>query len=171
MARRVFFSFHFQRDAIRVSQIRQCNSITNHFEESPFIPASDWETIKRNGPVAIRNWIDNQMHYCGVVVLLAGYETSSREWVKYELEKAHREKKGIVCIDLSGMRNMQGHVDPQGINPLQTAFDASGRSLYSLNKYKTYSWEYNNGRYNVDEWIEEAARNARLLAHCFNQPP
>jgi len=160
MARRVFFSFHFQRDAIRVSQIRQCNSITNHFEKSPFIPASDWETIKRSGPAAIKKWIDGQMHYCGVVVVLAGYETASREWVRYELEKAHREKKGIVCIDLAGMRIMSGQVDPTGINPLRTAFDSNRNSLYSLNRYKTYSWENDAGRFNVDEWIEEAAVNA-----------
>ena len=160
MARRVFFSFHYQRDSIRVSQIRECNSITSHFEESPFIPASAWESIKRQGPAAIKKWIDDQMHYCGVVVVLAGFETASREWVKYELEKAHREKKGIVCIDLAGMRNMLGQVDPSGTNPLRTAVDSQGNSLYSLNKYKTYSWENNNGRSNVDEWIEEAAKNA-----------
>ncbi|MCA8830151.1 TIR domain-containing protein [Hymenobacter pini] len=160
MARRVFFSFHFQRDSHRVSQIRNCNVISNHFEEVPFLDHAKWETIERQGDTAIRNWIDSNMHGASVIVVLAGYETYNRRWVKYELEKAHSENRGIVCIDMAGMKNMFGHIDPSGINPLATAKDSSGRSLASLGKYKTYSWLGDLGRFNIDDWITAAAENA-----------
>ncbi|KAA9327238.1 hypothetical protein F0P96_18570 [Hymenobacter busanensis] len=160
MARRVFFSFHYKRDAIRVSQIRECNTISNHFEQTPFLSGADWETIERQGDRAIQNWIDTNMNGCGVVVVLAGYETASRRWVKYELEKAHRDGRGILCINLAGMRNMQSQVDPPGTSPLATSFDSVGRSLASLGKYRTYSWEGDLGRLNIDKWIEAAAKDA-----------
>lgn len=157
MARKVFFSFHYTRDAIRVSQIRECNSISNHFERTPFLPRSEWESIKRNGSQAIRNWIEKNMDGTGVVILCFGLETHKRPWVKYELEKAHAEGRGILAIDLSGMKNMQGQIDKQGINPLTTAYDKAGNPLSNYNKYKTYNWINNDGRIRIDTWIENAA--------------
>jgi hypothetical protein len=160
MARRVFFSFHYKRDSIRVSQIRECNTVSDHFEETPFLTGSEWETIERQGDTAIQNWIDNQMKGCSVVVVLVGLETANRPWVKYEVAKAHRDGKGIVCINMAGMKNMQSQVDPAGPSPLTTVTDSNGRTLASLSKYKTYSWLGDSGRSNVDKWISEAAVNA-----------
>jgi hypothetical protein len=80
--------------------------------------------------------------------------------VKYEVAKAHREGRGIVCINMTGMKNMQSQVDPPGPSPLETVRDSNGRTLASLGKYKTYSWLGDLGRTNVDKWIEEAAVNA-----------
>ncbi|WP_223654395.1 TIR domain-containing protein [Hymenobacter psoromatis] len=160
MARRVFFSFHYKRDSHRVAQIHECNTISDHFEKTPFLKGSEWESIERQGDKAIQNWIDNQMKGCGVVVVLVGLETANRRWVKYEVAKAHQEDRGIVCINMAGMKNLLSQTDSAGPSPLQTVVDSNGRSLASLGKYKTYSWLGDLGRNNVDKWIEEAAVNA-----------
>lgn len=160
MARKVFFSFHYQRDSHRVSQIRECNSITQHFTRSPFLPKSEWESIERTGSRAIQNWIDSNMTGTSVIVLCFGLETHTRPWVKYELEKAHSEGRGIVAIDLSGMKTMQNESDSSGINPLTKATDGSGTELIYYTKYKTYHWQREDGRNNIDEWVELAANLA-----------
>lgn len=160
MARRVFFSFHYKRDSHRVSQIRECGTVSNNFEETPFLKGSEWEAIERQGDAAIQNWIDGQMKGCSVVVVLVGLDTANRRWVKYEVAKAHKEGRGIVCINMVGMKNLLSQTDSAGPSPLQTVVDSNGKTLASLGKYKTYSWLGDMGRDNVAKWIEQAAVNA-----------
>ena len=59
MARKVFFSFHYDRDVLRVSQVRNCNVVTSGFTQDDFVDAADWETVKKGGDSAIKNWIDS----------------------------------------------------------------------------------------------------------------
>jgi MTH538 TIR-like domain (DUF1863) len=53
MARKVFFSFHFERDSWRVGNVRSSRVITG-LEKSPFLDAAAWEQIKRKGDQAIQ---------------------------------------------------------------------------------------------------------------------
>ncbi len=156
MARKVFFSFHYKNDSICVSQIRECNSITRNFNRSRFIDKAEWEAIKAKGTHEVKKWIDNNMIGTSVVIVCFGTETFKRPWVKYELEKAHTEGKGIIAIDMSGMRPMSG-ITGKGPNPLTIVHDENGKSLYSNNKYRSYHWENEDGRDNIDEWVELAA--------------
>lgn len=159
MARKVFFSFHYKRDSRLVSQIRNCRSIAS-YEKSTFLDKAEWESIENAGKLAVRNWIDKNMYGTSVVVVLMGAETAGREWVQYEIKKAHTEKRGIVCVDMTGMNDMGVVYNIQGYNPLRYVNDANGNSLYTLGKYKTYSWVNNDGYNMIDDWIEEAAKNA-----------
>ncbi|WP_338874899.1 TIR domain-containing protein [Spirosoma sp. SC4-14] len=160
MARKVFFSFHYTRDSHRVAQIRNCNAVSQHFERTPFLDRAQWESIKRQGVAAIQKWINDNMNGTSVVVLCFGLETYKRPWVIYELEKAHREGRGIVAIDMSGMNNMLNQYDGPGPNPLVYAKDALGNRLSSHAKYITYHWGRDNGRLYIDNWIEKAAQLA-----------
>ncbi len=160
MARKVFFSFHYTRDSHRVSQIRNCNSISQHFERTPFLDKAQWESIERQGNFAIQKWIDSNMLGTSVIVLCFGLETYKRPWVIYELEKAHKEEKGIIAIDMSGMNNMHLQSDGPGPNPLHYAKDAIGKPLSSHSKYLSYHWQRNDGRNYINSWIERAAQLA-----------
>ena len=47
MARKVFFSFHYQRDAVRAGQVRNSNVIKNNaIQTSDFIDGAKWEQVK-----------------------------------------------------------------------------------------------------------------------------
>lgn len=54
MARKVFFSFYYERDVVMVSQVRNSNVVTTSFTQDPFLEAADWETIKRGGEAGIK---------------------------------------------------------------------------------------------------------------------
>lgn len=56
MARKIFFSFHFDRDAWRAGQVRNSDLIPNE-DEYGFIDSADWEEVKRNGVDSIKRWI------------------------------------------------------------------------------------------------------------------
>jgi hypothetical protein len=69
MARQVFYSFHYENDNWRASQVRNIGVI----EGNRPAPDNDWETLKRGGDNAIKRWIDDQMHYRSCTVVLVGF--------------------------------------------------------------------------------------------------
>jgi hypothetical protein len=72
------------------------------------------------GDLAINNWIDNQMRYKRVVVVLIGQETATRPWVKYEIQKAWNDRKPMLGVQIHGLSSM-GKVDQAGPNPFEAA--------------------------------------------------
>ena len=42
MVRKVFFSFHYDRDSWRVSQVRNCNVVSG-YEKNPFYDKARWD--------------------------------------------------------------------------------------------------------------------------------
>ena len=52
MARKVFFSFHYQLDAWRVSQIRNMGLL----EGQPLLSSNHWEDVAAGGEAAIQKW-------------------------------------------------------------------------------------------------------------------
>ena len=146
MARKVFFSFHYARDAWRVAQVRNSNVITN-LEKSPFYDKAEWESIKRNGDQAVKNWINKQLAGTSVTVVLIGKETASRRWVKYEIQKSIELGKGLLGVHISGIKDQNGDTDTLGANPLPSG-------------YPVYKWNASNGAANLGKWIEDAAVKA-----------
>ena len=57
MARRVFFSFHYQRDIWRVNQIRNIPNVTGT-AAAGFQDASLWEEAKIKGDASVKKLID-----------------------------------------------------------------------------------------------------------------
>jgi hypothetical protein len=143
MARRVFFSFHYDRDAWRVGQVRNCNAVAG-YEKNPFYDKADWEAIKRQGDDAVKNWIERQLSGTSVTVVLVGKETSIRRWVKHEIKRSIELGKGLIGIDISKIKDQDGNVDDTGANPLPAG-------------YRVYLWNKENGRENLGRWIESAA--------------
>lgn len=159
MARRVFFSFHFDKDAWKVSQIRNAHALAGG-DSQQFLDHADWEAVKRKGDAGIKKWIDDQMSGSSVLVVLFGTETYKRPWVKYEIKKAHGDGRGIIGISLHGMKGQDGIADnSQCINPFPHAGlgnDGLGRAI----TYPVYAWLGNDGRANAEGWIEKAAKAA-----------
>lgn len=157
--RSIFFSFHFYRDILKIGQIRNSWLLSNGERKAqPFLDKAEWESIKLGGSKAIQNWIDSQMKGTSITVVLIGAETYSRPWVQYEIQQSHKLGKGILGIDMYGMKDLRGNYDSQGINPFShfTFINASGSTV----NYPVYSWVYDNGRNNINIWVERAAKAA-----------
>ena len=161
MPRNVFFSFHHKRDIIRVSRIRNCGTFTD--EGQPFLDKAEWEKIKSTGDAKIKNWIDAQMERTSVLIACIGNEYFKRKWARYEIRKAYLEKRGIVWIYVHQMKNFEStgypSYDEKGVNPLDTFyFVENGKQIYLSSIFSTYDWEKDNGKANIERWIEEAAK-------------
>ena len=77
MARRVFFSFHYDNDINRSMTVRNSWVIQGK-EAAGFIDKAEFEQIKRQGESAIHRWIDRQLEGTSVTVVLIGSETFNR---------------------------------------------------------------------------------------------
>lgn len=158
MARRVYFSFHYQRDVLKIGQIRNSWLLAPGHEADPFLDKAAWESIKKRGDAAIQRWIDDQMSGTSVTVVLIGAETSTRPWVQYEIKESHKQAKGMLGIDMSGMKDLNGNFDQQGPDPFKLfTFRNSNNAIVT---YPVYSWVYDDGRKTLSSWIEAAAKRA-----------
>ena len=145
--RRVFFSFHFQRDSWRAAQVRNSNVVRRNYAESNrYIDAVAWEKVKRSGDVAIKRWIGGQMHGTSVTVVLIGAETSTRYWVRYEIEQSTLRNNGLLGVYIHNIRDQSKNIDLKEDKPLGYRYD-----------YPVYDWEIDYGYANLGKWIEDAA--------------
>lgn len=159
MARTTFFSFHYDNDIWRASQVRNSDVVDESIEESGFIDGASWESIKREGEDAVRDWINRQMKGCSVTVILIGSDTYDRKWINYEIEKSYQEDMGLVGVRIHKIRDEDGNRNRRGKNPLSKYENPNtGENLSSI--FNTYDWVGDDGRENLGDWVEEAAQIA-----------
>jgi len=156
MARRTFFSFHYERDVWRAGQVRN-SWVTQDRTAAGFWDAAKWEEVRKKGTAAIHKWIDEQLDGTSVTVVLIGSETATREYVDYEITASHAKRNGILGIYIHNMKNMAGLTDMMGANPFaKWTFKRDGNIV----TYPTYDWVAENGYANMGAWIEAAAKKA-----------
>jgi hypothetical protein len=88
MPRSVFFSFHYDRDIMRVQQVKQHYITKGTYTEAGFFDGSLEEKAKRDGNEAVKKLIDKGLVGSSVLCVLIGQETYTRRWVDYEILKA-----------------------------------------------------------------------------------
>ncbi|HPL67084.1 MAG TPA: TIR domain-containing protein [Smithellaceae bacterium] len=152
--RQVFFSFHFDNDVMRVQQIRNIGAI----EDNKPVSANDWEEIKKKGNDAIKKWINENMAYRSCVVVLIGEETAKRPWVRYEIEKAWNDGKGLLGIYIHNIKCPRNGTCDKGPNPFDEFNFKNGNKLSTAVKcHNPKSTDaYNDIKNNIDDWIESA---------------
>jgi len=158
MARKVFYSFHYQPDSWRVSQVRNIGVI----EDNKPAKDNDWETVTKGGDEAIQKWIDEQMTGRSCVLVLIGSATANRKWIDYEIKKAWESRKGLLGVHIHGLKNSDGKTSTKGANPFDRftlqnttkklssvikTYDPSGSDSTAIYKYI---------KDNLEKWIEEA---------------
>lgn len=113
MARRCFYSFHYEPDCVRASQVRNIGTIEGNAPASD----NDWEQVTRGGDKAIEKWIADQMVGKTCMILLVGQGTANRKWINHEIVQAWNNGLGLVGIRIHGLKNFQGETAFAGSNP------------------------------------------------------
>ena len=144
MARRTFFSFKY-KDVSRAMIVRN-SWVTQGKESAGFADAAAFESLQRQGNAAIKRWIDSQLNGTSVTVVLVGQQTCTSRWVKYEIEKSIAIGNGLLGIDISKIKDLQGNT--------------SNRCAEIPKGYKFYLWNKDDGYKNMGDWIEKAAKDA-----------
>ena len=140
MARRVFFGFHYKNDVWRANQIRN-SWVTRGKEAAGFIDSAEFEKIKEKGDNAVKNWIYEQLQGTSVIVVLIGFETYLRRWVRYEIIKSFDKGNGLLGIYIHKIKDKDGYTDSKGKNPfeyLMLVIDDYGKGKYY--EWKNEKW-------------------------------
>lgn len=149
LPRRVFFSFHYERDAWRAAQVRNSWVTKPDREAAGFWDAADWEAVKKQGDDAIKRWIDGRLEGTSVTVVLIGAETSHREWVRYEIQRSYDKGNRIVGIYIHNLKDQNGDTDKKGDIDFG---EIDGHDFEDI--CQIYDWVNDSGYENLGEWIE-----------------
>lgn len=161
MARKVFFSFHFERDIWRVGQVRNSWLTKPDRESAGFWDKVKWEEVQREGEEAIKRWINNSLNGTSVTVVLIGAETSTRKWVRYEIKRSYERGNGMLGIYIHNIKDSSGKTDTRGENTFgEITTNHRGEPVYFWQLYSIYDWVNNNGYQNLGAWVEAAAKKA-----------
>jgi hypothetical protein len=156
MARRVFYSFHYDNDCWRTQQVRNIGFI----EGSKPASANEWEEVKRGGDSAVETWIANQLDGRSCTVVLVGAETAYRKWVIHEIVKSWNMGKGVLGIRINTLRDSAQAQSVAGPNPFDRV-TVNGKLMSSIVKlYEPTSWvsteTYAAISSGISQWIEDA---------------
>ena len=143
--RRVFFSFHYENDVWRASNVRNAGQFDAR-AAAGWNDASLWEKTKKQGDAAVQRLIDNGLEGTSVTVVLIGSHTSQRPWVTYEIKKSIERGNGLLGIRIHNMKDQQKKRSARGAVP--KALTDGG--------YPVHDWDSSN----LGRWVELAAIDA-----------
>jgi len=146
MARKVFYSFHFDNDNWRAGQVRNIGTV----EGDKPINGNRWEEVKSKSDSVIIAWIDENLKDKSCLVVLIGEKTSERKWVQYEIKRAWELGKAVCGVYIHKLEDVNGNQSSKGKNPLSTVmpiFDSN----YSSSKYV-----YDDIKSNIADLVEKA---------------
>lgn len=145
MARRVFFSFHYEQDVWRAGIVRNSHVVVGT-ATAGFHDSSLWEEAKRRGDRAIQRLVDDALQRTTVTVVLIGAGTARRRWVRYEIAASHARGNGLLGIYIDQLPDQFGRKGVRGKVPAALA-DLSA---------PCYVW--NPARFGA--WVESVAVSA-----------
>jgi len=160
VARRVFYSFHYEQDNWRAAQVRNMGIVEGNVPLSD----NDWEQIKKKGDKAIKQWIDDQLAGRSCTIVLIGEKTAGRKWINYEIEKSWNSGKGLVGIYIHNLKDKDGNQSTKGRNPFDNfVVGNDGKKLSSVVRAydppcTTSKDVYTHIKQHIEQWVEEAIK-------------
>lgn len=143
MAKRVFFSFHYQ-DVIDF----RANVVRNHWvtkdnrEQAGYFDASVWEEAEKKGDLALKRLINSALEGTTATCVLVGSATYARRWVRYEIIKSIQRGNHTFAVQINGIKGKDGKIKSVGNSPfdyLAFCYSEDGASLEIL--------EYSGGKW------------------------
>src|SRR5690625_1963232 len=158
--RQVFISLEYDRDNWRASQDREMGKVS----DSSTFSANDWEEVKEKEDSKIKKWINDQMEKRSCIVVLIGSSTANRKWINYEIEKAYELNKGIVGVNIHGLKDKDGKQSSKGSNPFYYIKTNNGERLSKYvtrfdSNYISSKYVYRDIEDNLEQLIEDAIDN------------
>lgn len=140
MARKTFFSFHYQQDVWRAWNVRNSWVVTPNRESVGFFDRSVFEASKKESDDALKTFLRDGLKNTSVTCILAGQYTASRRWVRYEIVRSVLKGNGMLTVDIHGVKNDAQVLGVKGVDPLSEV------GVYRSNE-KIYFAELKGGKW------------------------
>ena len=159
MARRVFFSFHYETDINRSMVVRNSWLIQGK-EAAGFVDKAEFESIKKQGERAVCNWIDQQLRGTSVTVVLIGAETLERPFVQYEIRQSIKKGNTVLGVFIHNIKDVKSkETSKKGNIHTVIGYEPNGNPVYFdeiCDGDGVYDYCLDNGYENLGNWIEDA---------------
>lgn len=173
MARKTFFSFHYQEDVWRVWNVKNCLVVSKDHEADGFFDSSVFEASKKESEEALKSFLRNGLKNTSVTCVLAGQYTAARRWVRYEIVRSVLKGNGLFTVDIDGLRNNAQALGVKGTDPLAEVgvYLANGKIYFAElkgGKWVNYS-DYTSTISASDLWFDAPTSNTvvKLSKHCM----
>lgn len=154
MARRVFFSFHYD-DVFRANQVRN-SWVTQGKEAAGFIDKAEFEKVEKRGQKAIENWINQQLNGTSVTVVLIGPETLNRYYVHYEICQSLNKGNSIIGVKIHNINSISKLCRSGNVNTIVAQINGRDFKFCDIAD-GIYNYVNDNGYLNMGKWIESSA--------------
>lgn len=133
MAKRVFFSFHYQ-DVINF----RANVVRKHWvakadrEEAGYFDASIWEEAKKTNDLGLTRLINGALENTSTTCVLVGTETYARPWVRYEIIQSLYRGNRVFAVHINQIKGKDQLTKTNGPNPfdyLALKYSADGNKV------------------------------------------
>lgn len=158
MARRVFFSFHYEED-ISTSMTVRNSWVIKGKEAAGFVDKAEFEKVKKQGNSAVYNWIDRQLKGTSVTVVLIGKETLNRKFVQYEIIKSIERGNAIIGVYVHRLKGFKPNysLDKCDKHTIIGKY-SNGNPIYFDDICDgIYDYRLDDGYNNLGRWINRAA--------------
>lgn len=117
MAKRVFFSFHYEDvKTFRANVVRKHDLTKESRVDAGFFDASIWEDAKKSGELALKRLINTNLENTSITCALIGTETWRRRWVRYEILKSYDRGNKLLGVHINGVKDKNQQTFPIGRN-------------------------------------------------------
>ncbi len=140
VVRRVFFSFHYQRDIWRIWRVRNHWVAKDDRQAAGYFDGSLSEKAQTEGSAKVKRLIDEGLNGSSVTCVLIGAETYTRHWVDYEIFRSIELGKGVFGVRIHGLKNNDERTDSPGPSPFEfLGYGTSNEKQGKLVPYAKYS--------------------------------
>jgi hypothetical protein len=170
MAKRVFFSFHYDDVINFKANVVRNHDLTKDNGRAGFFDASIWEDAELHGDEAVKKLIDSNLENTSVTCVLIGSQTWQRRWVRYEIMKSYDRGNTLLGVHINGITDKNQQTFLQGINPFkylgfyvkndgklndyQELINGSWNIYKDLKpSYKSFDEKFLNKGYTLSEWV------------------
>lgn len=175
MARRTFFSFHYDADVWRAWNVRN-SWVVNPGEQDDhgFFDSSVFEASKKESDASLKAFLRDGLKNTSVTCVLAGENTYSRRWVRYEIARSLVKKNGIITVYIHGVKDRSGFFATRGVDPLSQVGVYRTNGGIFLAELKNDKWakyeDYALAIPESDLWFKAPSSNSvvPLSNHCMS---
>jgi len=99
------FISHYGKDDAHVQSLKERLSIQGYNVRNFSVDSTNHKDGRKPSDKVVRRLLDMRIKWSSTFICLIGPDTHSREWVNYEIRKAHFEGKRIVGVYTYGSKN------------------------------------------------------------------
>jgi len=133
-----------------------------------------FEATKKEGDAALKAFLRQGMENTSVTCVLAGTNTWSRRWVKYEIARSIIRGNGLLTVHIYGVKDKNGETTTKGAEPLAQMGVYKADDKIFLAEWKSGKWvkyeDYTLAIPEGDLWFDPPtnATVVQLSTHCMS---